>query len=51
MSISWEVGKEARELDKKPIKERLRVERRSIRRVGYAMILYSITMVLFYIFL
>jgi len=51
MSISWEVGKEAQELDKKPIKERMKVEWRSIKRVGYALICYSITMVLFYFFL
>jgi len=51
MSISWEVGKEAQELDKKPIKERIRVEGSSLKRVGYALIIYSLTMVLFYIFL
>lgn len=48
MSISWEVGKEARELDKKPIKERMKIEGRSIKRVGYALIFYSLTMILFY---
>ena len=51
MSISWEVGKEARELDKKPIKERMKIEGRSIKRVGYALIFYSLTMILFYFYL
>ncbi|MFX1380651.1 MAG: hypothetical protein ACFFA4_16330 [Promethearchaeota archaeon] len=51
MTLSWEVGKEARELDKKSIKERMKVEGRSVKRVGYAMVFYSIMMVLFYIFL
>ncbi|MFX0008059.1 MAG: hypothetical protein ACFFA7_17515 [Promethearchaeota archaeon] len=51
MSISWEVGKEARELDTKPVKERLRIERRSIKRIGYAIIFYSITMFIFYLLL
>ncbi|MFX0024683.1 MAG: hypothetical protein ACFE9S_20415 [Candidatus Hermodarchaeota archaeon] len=48
MSIKWEIGKEAQELDEKPIKERMKIERNSIKRVGYALILYFITMVLFY---
>lgn len=48
MSISWEVGKEARELDKKPLKERMKIERRSIKRVGYALIFYSVIMIFFY---
>ncbi|MDX1799059.1 MAG: hypothetical protein R3255_10455 [Candidatus Lokiarchaeia archaeon] len=51
MSVSWEIGREARELDTKPIKERLRIERRSIKRIGYAIIFYSIIMFIFYIFL
>lgn len=48
MSISLEVGKEARELDEKPIKERMKIEKRSIKRIGYALIIYSLTMILFY---
>ena len=48
MSGNWEIGTEAQELDKKPIKERMRIERRSIMRVGYALIVYSLVMILFY---
>jgi hypothetical protein len=48
MSINQEIGKEARELDKKPIKERMKIEGRSIKKIGYALIFYSITMILFY---
>ncbi|MFX1418954.1 MAG: hypothetical protein ACFE9N_08560 [Promethearchaeota archaeon] len=51
MEIGWEVGKEAQELDKKSIKERMKIEKRSIKRVGYALIFYSLTMILFYFFL
>jgi len=51
MSTKWEIGKEAKELDEKPISERIRVERKSIKKIGYAMIFYSIVMVLFYYFL
>ncbi len=48
MSIEWEIGKDARELDKMPIKERMKIEARSIRRVGYALIFYSLMMIIFY---
>ncbi|MFX0040226.1 MAG: hypothetical protein ACFFAB_12875 [Candidatus Heimdallarchaeota archaeon] len=48
MSNSWEVGKEAQELDEKPIKERMKIERRSVKRIGYALIIYSISMIIFY---
>lgn len=51
MSIDWEIGKEARELDKRPIKERLRVEKRSIMKVSVALLFYFFIMVLFYFFL
>jgi len=48
MSIGWEIGKEAQELDEKSFKERMKIERRSIKRVGFALVLYSIIMILFY---
>ncbi|MFX1437660.1 MAG: hypothetical protein ACFFAA_10785 [Promethearchaeota archaeon] len=47
-SSSWEVGKEAQELDQKPFKERMKIEGRSIKRIGFALIIYIITMILFY---
>ena len=51
MLKSWEIGKEARELDKKPISERLRIERRSIKKITVALLFYCIIMVLFYFLL
>ncbi len=51
MLKSWEIGKEARELDEKPISERLRVERRSIIKIAVALLFYCIIMVLFYFLL
>jgi hypothetical protein len=51
MANNWDVGKEAQELDDKPIIERIKVEGRSIKRIGYALIIYSLTMILFYFFL
>lgn len=51
MNLDWEIGKEASELDSKPLKERMKIEKSSIKKIGIAFIFYSITMVLFYIFL
>ncbi|MFX0020002.1 MAG: hypothetical protein ACFFAK_04905 [Promethearchaeota archaeon] len=51
MLNSWEIGKEARELDEKPISERLRIGRRSIKKISVALLFYSIIMVLFYFLL
>ncbi len=47
MSLEWEIGNEARELDNMPIKERMKIEGRSIKRVAYALIFYSLIMILF----
>jgi hypothetical protein len=48
MTIDWEIGKEARELDEKPIKERMRVEKNSIMKLSVAFVFYFVVMVLFY---
>ncbi len=48
MEMDWEIGKEARELDEKPIIERMRVEKRSIMKISVALLFYFVTMVLFY---
>jgi len=45
--MDWEIGKEARELDEKPIMERMRVEKRSIMKVIVALLFYFVVMVLF----
>jgi len=51
MSIEREIGKEARELDGKPISERLKVEKRSIMKIFVALLFYSLLMVLFHFYL
>ncbi len=47
MEMDWEIGKEARELDEKPIMERMRVEKRSIMKVSVALLFYFVVMILF----
>ena len=51
MSLGREIGKEARELDAKPISERLKVEIRSIIKLFVALLFYSLIMVVFYFLL
>lgn len=51
MSVKWEIGKEARELDEKSISERLKVERSSKKKIGIALFCYSLIMLFFYFFL
>ncbi|MFX0001213.1 MAG: hypothetical protein ACFE88_13960 [Candidatus Hermodarchaeota archaeon] len=51
MELDWEIGKEARELDEKPIIERMRVEKRSIIKVSIALTFYVLVMILFYFLL
>lgn len=47
----WEIGKKAKEMDEKSINERMKLKKRSIKRIIGALIIYFITMFLFYIFL
>ena len=47
MTIDFEIGKEARQLDEKPIKERMRVEKSSISKICIAVFCYSLVMILF----
>ncbi len=51
MPVVSEIGKEARELDEKPILERLKVEKRSIKKIIIALLFFSLTITLFYFFL
>ena len=48
MSKNWEIGKEAQELDEKPILERAKIEKRSIKKISLALVCYFLTMILFY---
>ncbi len=51
MPNNWEIGKEARELDEKSISERMKIERRSIKRLAGAFVIYFLTMLSFYFLL
>jgi len=51
MQSNWEIGKEARDLDEKPISERMKIERRSIKRLAGAFAIYFLTMISFYFLL
>jgi len=51
MPVKWEIGEEAKELNGKTILERMKIPMHSIRKIVGALILYFLTMVLFYIFI
>jgi hypothetical protein len=51
MPDNWEIGKEAKELDQKSIVERIKIEKRSIKKIIGALFIYSIIMILFSFFL
>ena len=51
MSTNLEIGREARELDEKPILERIKIEKHSIKKIVIALCCYSLVMILFYFFL
>jgi len=51
MQNNWEIGKEAKELDQKSISERIKIEKRSIKRIVGALLIYCFTITLFYFFL
>jgi hypothetical protein len=48
MTTNWDIGEEAKKLDEKPIIERLKLGKRSLKKMGYALIFYSLIMILFY---
>ncbi|MFX0028665.1 MAG: hypothetical protein ACFE8B_05620 [Candidatus Hermodarchaeota archaeon] len=51
MSIEWEIGREAQELDKKTIIERMKIQRRSINKIALAISFYLVVMIIFYFIL
>ena len=51
MPNNWEIGEEARDLDGKTISERMKIERRSIKRLAGAFVIYFLTMFSFYFLL
>ena len=51
MSREWNIGKEARFLDEKSVKERMKIEGRSIKKIFVAFLIYIAVMTLFMVFL
>ena len=51
MPKQWNIGKEARFLDEKSIKERMKIESRSLKKMIFAMLIYVCVMTLFMIIL
>jgi len=51
MSEKWDIGKEARLLDEKSIKERMKIEGRSIKKIFVALLIYIAVMTFFVVFL
>ncbi|MFX1315958.1 MAG: hypothetical protein ACFE9T_08850 [Promethearchaeota archaeon] len=51
MEDNWEIGIEARKLDDKHISERIKLERKSFKKIVGAVLIYFITMLLFSILL
>ena len=51
MPNNWEIGKEARDLDEKTISERMKINKRSIKRLAGAVVIYFLTMISFYFLL
>ena len=46
-----QIGKEAKDLDQRSMRERMKLEKDSLLKIGFAVIFYIIMMVLFAIFL
>jgi len=51
MSKQWNIGKEARLLDEKSIKQRMKIKGRSIKKIFVALLIYIAVMILFVVFL
>lgn len=51
MTIKWEIGKEAQELDTKTIRERMKIQRCSINKIVIAISFYLLIMIMFYFIL
>ena len=49
--MTWDIGKEAKELDEKSIKERVKIGRRSIVKIVVAIGIYFLTMYIFWLVL
>jgi hypothetical protein len=45
--MGWDIGSEAREIESKSMKERLKLEKTSIKKVIFAFIFYFVMMIIF----
>jgi len=51
MVKEWDIGQEARELDKLSIRERMSVENKSIMKMGAFIVIYFVIMIVLYFIL
>lgn len=51
MSEQWNIGNEARLLDEQSLKERMKIEGRSVIKIFIALIIYAFIMTFFMVFL
>ncbi len=49
--MDWDIGQKAKELDEKTISERVKVDKRSLKKVMLAFLFYFLIMIAFYILL
>ncbi|MFX0070917.1 MAG: hypothetical protein ACFFAO_07490 [Candidatus Hermodarchaeota archaeon] len=47
MSNKWNIGSEARKLDEKSIKERMKIEGRSVKKIFIALLIYACVLTIF----
>ena len=47
----WDIGREAKEIDEKPIYKRMKIGKTSIKKIAGSLIIYFIMMYFFYLFL
>ncbi|MFX1259764.1 MAG: hypothetical protein ACFFAN_18080 [Promethearchaeota archaeon] len=51
MAKEWNIGNEAKLLDEKSIKERMKIEGRSVKKMFVALLIYIAVMTLFIVYL
>ncbi|MFX1341028.1 MAG: hypothetical protein ACFFDK_20630 [Promethearchaeota archaeon] len=51
MANKWNIGNEAKQLDKKTIKERMKIERSSLKKIFLALLIYFFFLTIFIAFL
>lgn len=51
MANKWNIGNEAKQLDEKSIKERMKIEGRSVKKIFMALLIYVFFLTIFLTFL